>query len=60
MTSKQMDPERYQMRDIKRRLTACERYNAKLEAKLTRLAAQIQRKLDAHQNMIDELYNGPL
>jgi len=51
-----MDPDVYQMKDIKRRLTSSERYNARLEAKLDRLRASIERrfaKLEADFNLVD-------
>lgn len=43
---KQMDPDRYQMRDIKRRLSAQEKYYARLDARILRLRAQTVRQID--------------
>ena len=40
-----MDPDRFQMRDIKRRLTASERYQERTAARIQRLEAGFNRRI---------------
>ncbi len=42
---KAMDPDRYQMKDVKRRLTAVERFYQKQDAALQRINLRLKRRI---------------
>ena len=52
---KQMDPDRYQMKDIKRRLSAVERFYQKQDAALQRINLRLKRRITHLESWADGL-----
>ena len=50
---KAMDPDRFQMRDLKRRLTASERYQERTDARIQRMQLAFNRRIKFVESFLE-------